>query len=396
MKILYDAQIFDSQKIGGISRYFFELLSSFEQTDGVDFHLPIRYSENVYLPKLKSINGGIVSFPTLQDPYRQFLWGREFRGKRRLYKLKEKYFPEPIEEHPHVTNRKLAIEKIKEGNFDLFHPTYYDNYFLDSIGDKPFVITVYDLIHQIFPEFLLYDTRDKNREILGRAKKIIAISESTKRDLVTLFDVPEEKVAVTYLANSLSENHSAIREEFKGKIPARYILFVGTRNGYKNFLFFAQVMSALFLKEKDLYVVCTGSNFSQDEFFFFSKMGFQDRFINVFVDDAELSYLYKNAVAFIFPSQYEGFGLPALEAMSCGCLALLSKSSSLTEIGGDAAIYFDPKDPGSMLEAIKSALYNPAIKEAKIKSGLEQNKRFSWEKLSTNTQDIYNEVLKNA
>ncbi|RZK11392.1 MAG: glycosyltransferase family 1 protein [Flavobacterium sp.] len=394
MKILYDAQIFESQKIGGISRYFFELLSSFEKTGDVDVCLPIRYSDNVYLHQLKSINGNVASLPLKPNHYRNFFWGKEFRGKQKLYGIKKKIFPDPSEQNPQKQNQELAVQKIKEGNFDLFHPTYYDNYFLDLIGDKPFVITVYDLIHQIFPEFLIYDTRDKNREILGKAKKIIAISESTKRDLVTLFEIPEDKVVVTYLANSLSVDRSIVREEFKSKVPVYYILFVGTRGGYKNFLFFVQVISSLFQQEKDLHVVCTGSAFTQDELFFLSRLGFRDRFTSLFVDDAELTYLYKNAVAFIFPSQYEGFGLPILEAMNCGCLALLSNTSSLPEVGGDAAIYFAPKDPTSLVGAIKTALYNQQERVEKIKLGYEQVKKFSWEKLCLETVKIYQDVLR--
>jgi len=395
MKILYDSQVFDWQTVGGISRYFYELLSSFETRDDIEYSLPIIYSNNVYLKQLGVLGQSIQPITEPKNSYQEFFWGKEFRLKPKLYTLKNKIFPEQVSLNPTKQNRELVIKELRSGNFDIFHPTYYDPYFLEHIGDKPFVLTVYDLIHQIFPEFLLYESTDKNRELLTKATKIIAISESTKRDLVHLFNIDENKIAVTHLANSLGNFRSDIEDEFKRKIPGRYLLYVGSRGGYKNFLFFAQVMASIFEKEEDLYVVCTGSTFTEGEKFFFHKIGFQERFVQVFVDDNELRYLYENAEAFVFPSQYEGFGLPVLESMSCGCPALISASSSLIEIGEDAAVYFDPKSPSSMLAAIKSVLSDKRLRKEKIEKGHEQVKKFSWQKMFAQTVDVYNQVVVN-
>ncbi len=393
MKILFDHQIFDLQQFGGISRYFFELLAHLNKDASVEWELPVLYSDNKYLNSFTAFSNKLLPKPEKIDYYKEFLWGTSFRGKGILYQLKNKISKELEAINESESNKINAIEKIKEGDFDVFHPTYYDDYFLEYLNGKPFVITVYDLIHQIFPEFGLYETTDKNRDLLQKASKIIAISESTKTDLINIFNVDAQKIEVTHLASSLNQDSSVVSEDFKTRLPHKYFLFVGGRSGYKNFMFFVQIVAALMESEKDLYIVCTGSPFDEKEFYLFNKTGITERMYHTYVDDNELTYLYKNALAFVFPSLYEGFGLPILEAFSCGCPVLVSNTSSLVEVGGNAVSYFEPKNSASMINAIKSVLKNKELRTSMIGKGYQQLKNFSWQKTANETKNVYQKII---
>jgi len=392
MKILYDSQIFDYQNFGGISRYFYELIADFEKDNDVTWELPIVYSNNQYIKKLPRFSNNIINRVEKSDSLRKFAWGLQFRGKERLYHLKSRV-SENTPELQIATNRNKAIEKLKEGNFDVFHPTYYEDYFMDYIGNKPYVLTVHDLIHQIFPELGLYDPKDKSRRMLDNASKIIAVSKSTKSDLVNIFDIEESKIEVIYHGNSLQQTGMVVSEEFRNKLPLTYFLYIGNRNSYKNFLFFVEVFAAATKYSPDINVVCTGPAFDNYELYLFNKIGITKRVFNIYVNDDELTYLYNNALSFIFPSMYEGFGIPILEAFSCGCPVLVSNSSSLVEIGEEAVVYFEPKNAASMRTAIEWVISNPTLRDEKVRLGYEQVKKFSWKKAALETKQVYNQVI---
>lgn len=389
MRVLYDHQIFQIQKIGGISRYFFELIHDFESKKLVSWDLPIQYSENEYLKVFGPIKEKIQNFPP--DPYAQFLGGVEFKGKGRIYSLYRKVFPD-LSKSAYQVNKELSINQIAQKKFDVYHPTYYDDYFLELIGNKPFVITVYDMIHELFPEYFLGDyTSALKMKLIKQATKIIAISENTKRDLITIAGIDAEKVEVTYLGSSLNEN---VPEdgEFISSIPERFLLFVGSRIYYKNFYFFIQATAPILQRDKDLHVVCTGFPFTISEVHFLQALGLQERIIQVFVDDVKLACLYKHATAFVFPSLYEGFGIPVLESFSCGCPVLLSNTSSLPEVGGDAALYFNPKNSGEIQGCVEAVLYDEKLRSSLVGKGYNQSKKFSWAKTALETQNIYESV----
>jgi len=392
MKVLYDYQMFTTQNAGGITRYFYELITHFDKDDAVSWEIPIKYSDNLYLREHPFFSNKLLPNPSQLKNYKGFS-KVSFAADKVLYKLKSKLDKSHHWGMEYEVNKKASIEKIKVGNFDIFHPTYFDNYFMDFIGDKPFVLTVYDMINQIFPEISLHHPIDKTQKMIDRADRIIAISESTKKDLINIFNVDERKIDVTYLANSLKGNLQVVEDAFKAQIPPEYLLYVGGRWDYKNFLFFAQMMATILKTEPDLKVVCTGAPFNASELYLFNKLGIRQAFQTVFVSDAELAYLYTNAVAFVFPSLYEGFGLPVLEAFSCGCPAVISNTASLPEVGGDAAIYFEPKNPASMLDALKSVLTNPVLREEKIAKGYEQLKKFSLEKTAIQTRQVYEKIF---
>ena len=386
MRVLIDHQAFDMQKFGGISRYFYELFVQFQQMNGIDFEISLRYSDNEYVKNLPQLSKKINK----DDIFQQSFGGKNFLGKKTAFKFLNKNKIELPDYYKQ--NKENTIKKLKEGNFDIFHATYYDDYFLDHIGDKPYVITVYDLIHQIYPEFYFNDNKDKTTKMLNGAAGIIAISHSTKKDLMDFFDIAEEKIKVTYLANSLVKRKTP-SQNFITSVPKNYLLFVGNRTGYKNFYFFAEAFAKIIQENPDLHLVCTGGKFSKEEELFFEKLQIKNLTKQFFVDDDELVYLYENAACFVFPSLYEGFGIPILEAFENKCCTLSANTSSLKEIGGEGALFFDSKDFKMLVQNLKNILSDKNLQQKLVSEGLKIRKNFSWQKTAAQTLEMYNKFL---
>ena len=390
MKILFDYQIFEFQKFGGISRYFVELLQRGTK-EGFDWELPLRFSDNKYLNNLEYFDGKLEDKP---DPFKDFFWGLEFIGKWKLYKLRNRIFSSPSLKN---MNTELSIKNLKIKDFDIFHPTYYDDYFLPYLENKPFILTIHDLIYEKYgEEYILNDPSSINKKKLAnKATLIIAVSENTKKDIVELLEIDEKKIEVIYLGNSLvPTSYSDIAKE-KLNIPEKYLLYVGNRSNYKNFNLFIKAITPLLLNDKELKVICTGKEFDEEEVNRLSSLCIKGQVFHRYVDDESLACLYSNALAFIFPSLYEGFGLPVLEAFSCGCPAILSNNSSLPEIGGDAAVYFNPKDENSILEAVIKVLQDNKLRETMREKGREREKLFSWNITTQKTLKLYEKALRN-
>ncbi len=382
MRVLYDFQIFSAQKYGGISRYFYELSKAPEALYSAK--IAARYHKNHYLQDI------VVSSAYPINCYNWF-GGNSYPGKSILCKCWDTLFPclDPDNENKEYIKDCLTGKKI-----DLFHPTYYDDYFLKFIGEKPFVLTVYDMIHELFPEFFLNDKKTNllKRKLILAANHIIAISEQTKKDIVEFYGVELSKITVVPLANSLPEQCvDNIFTDFKLK----FILYVGERGLYKNFYFLLRAITDFLRNDKSLNVVCTGKPFSTVELAFFDSLGIASKQMHSYsVNDNELSSLYRNAQMFVFPSLYEGFGIPVLEAFSCGCPVILSNTGSLPEVGGEAAIYINPKSVHEVRVAVKKVLdcSSNARKEL-VKNGYERLKNFSWQKTMEQTYSVYCNVL---
>jgi len=366
MKILYDHQIFTSQKYGGISRYFYELIYEFDQIESVQTKTALFVSNNHYISDKKYVN------------YMNFIPHKEFRGKQRLMNL---------------INKSNTILELKKQDFDIFHPTYYDPYFLKYIGNKPFILTVYDMIHEKFKDmFLPNDKTSENKKLLvEKASKIIAISQSTKNDLIELFGVDESKIEVVYLGNSMLFKSDMIANI---AVPKRYILFVGSRGGYKNFNRFIKSITTLLIEDKELSVVCAGGGkFITKEIKLLKDLEISKQVVQYDLDDEVLAYFYKNAQLFVFPSLYEGFGIPVLEAFSCNCPLVCSNSSSLPEIAADGAYYFDPYNENSIKNAISQVLNDINLRDKLVQNGTKRLEYFSWKQTALQTQKIYESVL---
>ena len=392
MKILYDYQIFTKQNYGGVSRYFYELMDNL-RAHKIDIEIPINYSKNIYIKEADFLSRPLKGY----TEYKDFLLGLRPKGKAKIYKLLQKL---NFIKNAETANQKISIECLKKQNFDIFHPTYYDSYFLKYIGKKPFVLTIYDMIHETYPELFSADNKiARQKKILAqKADKIIAISENTKKDIIKFIGINEDKILVIHLGNSINrqENNLKINTDLLKKLPEKYILFVGNRASYKNFDNFSKALIPLFKINKKLNAVCAGGGeFSDKEINFFKTFNITDKFRQYSVNDSDMTLLYKNALVFVFPSLYEGFGLPILEAFNCGCPVAASNRGSLPEIAGNAAAYFNPEDISSITDAINNIIADDGTKEKMKKNGFEQLKKFSWEKTAEKTLDVYNSILNN-
>jgi len=367
MKVLYDHQIFSTQVYGGVSRYFVELIKNFKDSGSVKGDLSVLFTNNYYLRNAKC------------KQYRTFFPKYNFKGKTKLLDSLNEFY---------------SKQYLRFNTFDVFHPTYYDSYFIRYIGNKPFVLTVYDMIHEKFPEYFSKNdiTTQKKKYIANKASKIIAISNSTKMDLINIFNIPEKKIKVVYLGYL---NNQFKDKEYKViELPSKFILFVGSRRGYKNFRLFIKSITSILQKENEINVICVGGGkFTKNEVGWFKFLNINGQISQLDVADALLSQIYKKALFFVFPSLYEGFGLPILEAFSNGCPVLCSNTSSLSEVAGDTAMYFNPYDVDSIKNSVRIALDNSEIMNNLKLKAFERLGNFSWENTAKRTQEIYEMVV---
>ena len=284
-------------------------------------------------------------------------------------------------------------------SLDLLHSPYFIKpYWLPC----PSVVTIHDLIPMIYPQHLphrwtTWILRATARLAARRATHIIGVSESTKRDLTRLFGTPHEKITVTYEAadERFRPLDSQQRENTVRTygLPERYILYLGINKPHKNLAFLLQVFRDLRTETKLVLAGKEDPRYPQvrDEV---RRLGLDDRVLFLGeVADSDLPLIYSGAEVFVFPSLYEGFGLPVLEAMACGTPVICSNTSSLPEIVGDAAVTLDPQDKGGWVAALTEVLENEELRgELKAKS-LVQAAKFSWQKAARETMAVYRSVL---
>ncbi len=353
--------MFLKQKYGGITKYFCELMKNLPE--GNSYDLSVLFSGNQYLKdyKFKKTN---LSLPDL-----------EFRGKGRL---KTNFYQ---------INKLYSEYKISMKKFDVFHPTYYDPYFLKNLK-KPYVITVHDLIEFKFQEQYKNESLIPDMEkVIRKANRIISISKNTKKDLIQFLNISPDKIDVIYHGFNLPT-----KKPDKNNL-GRYILFVGVRTGYKNFSNLAKAYSILRKHDDTLNLVCVGQPFLKNEIQELKSLQIFDSTSVFGVNEEQLNEFYANALAFIYPSMYEGFGMPVLEAFANSCPVCLSNTSSLPEVAGNAAEYFDPTSRDSILEGIKKVIYNKAYSEKLVEEGEIQLKKFSWINCATSTAETYQKAI---
>jgi len=267
----------------------------------------------------------------------------------------------------------------------------FRNYFLNKLK-KPFIITVHDLINIKFKDTFNIDDEIgfQMRRLINKANRIIAISENTKKDLIEIFNINPDKIDVIY--HGYNKKNSLKSENIIKKF-GQYILFVGARSQYKNFKILAEAISKLLKTEKNLKLVCVGRPFNNEENLLLSKLGIANQTKALYVNEDTLNDLYSNALLFVYPSLYEGFGMPILEAFANNCPVCLSNTSCFPEIAGNAGAYFDPHDQESVLFAVKNVIYNNSYAEKLVLAGQERLKSFSWEKAAKETISSYYKAI---
>ena len=250
------------------------------------------------------------------------------------------------------------------------------------------------MIPELYPQYYARDDiqiRQKN-QVIPRATHIVAVSEQTKKDLVRMMHIPEEKVTVVYHGADSSPYIPSEKRAF----DFEYILYVGERHFYKNFDVFAKDCIPILKRHKELKVVCTGKPFDYDEQAMLEGYVIADRFVYRFMEtNQEFLDLYHNAVAFVYPSDYEGFGIPILEAWKADCPVMLNRASCFPEIAGDAAIYFQVKDGSSDFEEQFETLYHMDSNERSRFIDVQRSRlqRYSWESSAQKLAEVYKTVI---
>lgn len=385
MRVLYDYQAFDMQTFGGVSRCFSELYRRLPLP--VEAKLGVRVSDNVYLRQL--------GFPRQEDLYENFLCTGDSLAKKVLYKLYYNFYYHEFsrwDRRPRH-NRSFSIRLLKENKYDVFHPTFYDDYFLEHLGKKPFVLTVHDMIPELYPQFYPEDEfqKVKKRILVPKARHIIAVSNRTKEDLMRLFHVPEERISVVY--HGADTEPLACSPDSLFGFP--YMLYVGDRHLYKNFGLFCRACLPVLRKYKEVKVVCTGKPFNREETLFFQEKGVADRFVHKFIrSDRVLFDVYHHALVFVYPSAYEGFGIPILEAYKAGCPVMLNEAGCFPEIAGDAAVYFHIGENSSDFAERFDSFMSLSARERDglLRRQEERLRKFTWQDAARKLADVYEHI----
>lgn len=362
MKVVYDSQIFTQQEFGGISRYICALASQVSHVPGVDVKIVAPLHINQYL---KDADRAIVTGVHL----------RRLPKTTRLIKTLSAALCGPVSSLMHP---------------DLVHETYYAEHPLCR-SVVPHVLTVYDMIEERFPDSFSagYPVAQLKKFAVNRADHIFCISENTRQDLLEIHSLPEARMSVTYLGYDALPQTGLQAQALVG--PAPYILHVAGRHGYKNFDGLLRAFAASSWLKSNFRVVCFGASaLSPSERVLMGALGLSaTQVIHVGGGDDRLAALYKGAAAFVYPSKYEGFGIPPLEAMSLDCPVICSNTSSIPEVVGNAGEYFDPYDQDSIRGSIERVLQSSARRAELAALGRERCKRFSWERCAQETLAVY-------
>lgn len=362
MRILYDGKIYQIQPAGGINRYFANLISrlppslvpTFTTCESRDLHYPFH-------PNLR-----VFSYPRFGSSRSISSW------------LEKQYF------------RSVAAFN----RFDIAHPTYYTLLSRQELNKYrcPVVLTVHDLIYELFPEQA--DPRgrkaDNKRKAILAATAIICVSENTKKDLLERHPSLEDRVTVTYLASDIDASLAYGSEP----VPLQpYYLYVGSRAKYKNFDGLLRAFTKTISIQPNVVLCIVGSPLDETEEKLIADLKLTNHIEYYgYVSDNHLAKLYRCSVAFVYPSLYEGFGIPPLEAMSCGTAVVASNCSSIPEVVGDAGLLFDPKSTKDLADILLLLLNSSTERDRLIAKGYERAKTFSWEKTVAQTVDVYRSV----
>jgi glycosyltransferase involved in cell wall biosynthesis len=292
---------------------------------------------------------------------------------------------------------------LRDARAALYHSAYY---LMPYAPGAPSVVTCYDLIPLIYPQYFTATQRLIFRTAhwlaLRTARVTLAISEATKNDLVRYFRIDPRRIVVTPLAADVHFQPPSraevdrVRQQYA--LPARYVLYFGSNKPHKNVSRLVQAFakSGVRDQESEIELVIAGhwvQRYRQAQELV-EELNLKDRvrFVGP-VKDADLPALYGGAELFVFPSEYEGFGLPVLEAMACGAPVVCSNRSSLPEVAGDAALLCDPRDVEALAHTIEQALTDRDLRATLQQRGLARAAQFSWEQTAQQTRQIYQAIL---
>ncbi len=373
MKIVFDGVIYEYQSRGGISRIFTETIPRMCMLD-----------PELEITLLKPAN------PQQQLPMHSRI--RYCRIPNVDKYLRRIPLVRKISSH---LNRFLFDHYLGDTKNTIWHSTYYTE---PPVWDGFKVLTIADLIYDRYPNFFKGTGADRfralQRECAVNADAVICISESTRQDVLNYYGVAKEKVHTVHLACGDIFRRIKTEDIDNGLIPARkpFLLYVGGRDYYKNFSTMAKAYSQ-WTRKDEVDLVIVGSALTSEESCFFNELDIGKRvYVMTGIDDEFLCCLYNKAVGFVYPSLYEGFGIPLLEAMSCGCPIIASKIPSTLEIAGESCVYFEAEDVHGLVEAFET-VYSRGRELKCIQTGFETAVKFSWDKSAAKTLEIYKSFL---
>lgn len=354
MQIIYDNIIYSLQKAGGISTYWTELIKRIIKKENVNFYE--LENQNIFRKDIDiaTKEESSISFKILR--YLPFL-------------------------------KKLPSKSV-------FHSSYYRVSLQKDIVN---ITTVHDFTYEYFRSGLAkYIHMWQKGFAIKKSDGIICVSENTKKDLMKFYPMIDgSKIKVIYNGVSeefimLENSKEYLTDDFEILKDKKYILYIGDRSSYKNFDIAIEVLKEL---NDYSFVVVGGQDFSKDELE--NMKDIKDRVFHFQgIGGDKLNTLYNNAFCLLYPSSYEGFGIPISEAMKAGCPVISTNFSSIPEVAGDAAILVENINKDSFVEAIKS-LENNELRNELIQKGLIQAQKFNWNKCFEETYDFYKEVWQN-
>ncbi len=354
MKIILDNIIFSLQRSGGISNVWFEFIYRIMRKSNIELSFLDFKNQNIFFQKLPKNN-----YPT------------------------------------NITHSKRLIERYRNPQLEninqkfIFHSSYY------RICKNPYAInitTVHDFTYEYYNHGLAKFIHSwQKRQAILKSDHIICISENTKKDLLHFIpNVAPEKISIVY--NGVSDDYHIISSsETLNTLPfpsLSYVVFVGSRAKYKNFELTVQAIS-----KTSLNLVIVGSSLNSEEQSMINKHFQKDNriYCTGYIDNSQLNIVYNNAYALLYPSTYEGFGIPVLEAQKAGCPVIAYNGSSIPEIIGDTTLLMQEistKEIHHKLEILK----NKQVRTKIITEGIKNAQRFSWDKMYENIINIYQKV----
>lgn len=362
-KLGYDCTAFSMQRYGGVTKYLTELISGINQTE-----FSVKIKSLIYISKyLKEISGNFPLSGFYVDSDSRVV-GRAIRE----------------------INKLVAPLSYGRECFDIVHETYYRS--KPVIAGKYRVLTVHDMIHELFPADFSDAVRHSQmkKESVTRADHIICVSETTKKDLIEVFNVDRDRITVVYHGYRVPD--TAIVNRISRNKP--YILYVGARRGYKNFdRFIEAYANSSFLKNNVEIIAFGGGAIKPIELAKIKGLAIQEKIHFLGGSDQQLAELYKSAACFIYPSVYEGFGFPPLEAMSYGCPVVCSNGGSIKEIVGDCALYFDPLNLDEITSALERVFLESASVDFLKTKYPEVLNKYSWDKCVRKTELVYRKIM---
>jgi len=362
MKIAYSPTIFKVQQEGGISRYFYQLMTGMLSL-GNEVYLSGEALEGKYIDLLK--NSSATFSPEKGNSLTSIMTDERI----------------PV---------GWAPRSLSNWNPDIIHETYFSTKWFKAGPERAKrVLTVYDLIEEKLANSP--DYRSRKKEALKRADHIICISETTRKDLVEIHNFPMEKTSVIYLAPFPLPNPNLSPLPIELSSTEKYFLHVGARDGYKNFKILVEAFAVFNTNNPGYSIVAFGGGgFTASETALFKEHGLPEKFSHLSGSDHLLSLAYKNATALIYPSIWEGFGMPPLEAIALGTPVIASNCECLLEVLSPEAVhFFDPKSVQGLVSKMEETITSRDFPPKMHSFGSQLLEKYTWEKCVSQTLQLY-------